>query len=224
MLERGDMATFHEPFLYLYYVHDGKKRMPHHDIDPERPCAYADIKPWILDAARRSTVFVKDMCFYVSDYIHADEAFISRIDNTFLIRDPARSISSYYKLDPGVTLEEIGYEAQCRYFERVVELTGTVPVVIDASDLQDDPEGTLRAYCAALDVRFLAEALRWEGDLPEAWHDVSGWHDDLGASTGIEKSRGSDPDLDAAPHLRDYYRHHLPFYEKMREHRLRPAR
>ena len=34
--------------------------------------------------------------------------------STFLIRDPARSIPSCYRLDPGVTLEEIGREAMTR--------------------------------------------------------------------------------------------------------------
>ena len=26
MLERGDLTNFHEPFIYLYYVGDGKKK------------------------------------------------------------------------------------------------------------------------------------------------------------------------------------------------------
>jgi len=85
MLERGDMATLHEPFLYLYYVHDAKRRLPHHDIDPERPTSYEDIRSTILDAARTRPVFVKDMCYYVSDYVHADEDFIRRMTSTFLI-------------------------------------------------------------------------------------------------------------------------------------------
>lgn len=225
MLERGDMETFHEPFLYLYYVHDAKKRMPHHDIDSTRPTSYADIRSMVATAAQSRPVFVKDMCYYVSDYIHADEAFIRRIRSTFLIRDPARAIPSYYRLDPGVTLEEIGYEAQYRYFERVVEVTGEVPIVIDAVDLADDAPGTLRTYCQALGLVFIPEALQWDGELPAAWKDVGGWHGDLVGARGITKSKPSagDDGLDAAPHLREYYRHHVPFYEKMHEHRLAPT-
>ena len=225
MLERGDMTTFHEPFLYLYYVHDGKKRMPHHDIDPHRPTSYPDIRSMILDAARTRPVFVKDMCYYVSDHIHADPELIRRISNTFLIRDPARSIPSYYRLDPGVTLEEIGHEAQYRYFERVADITGERPIVIEATDLADDTAGTMRAYCGALGVRFIAEALQWDGgELPSAWGDVSGWHGDLVGARGITKSKpSSGVGLDAAPHLREYYRHHLPFYQEMLAHRLPPA-
>ena len=224
MLERGDMTTLHEPFLYLYYVHDARKRLPHLDVDPARPMSYEGIRSTILAAARTRPVFVKDMCYYVADRIHDDTDFIRRITSTFLVRDPARSIPSYFRLDPGVTCEEIGCEAQYRCFERIGEVTGRTPVVVDAADLARDPAGTLRAYCRALDLPFMPEALAWSAGLPDTWRDVSGWHADLAGSTGLSAPRPSNgPGLDAAPHLRDYYEHHLPFYRKMRAHRLAPA-
>ena len=224
MLERGDMATLHEPFLYLYYVHDARKRLPHLDVDPRRPVSYEGIRSMVLEAARTRPVFVKDMCYYVVDHIHDDVDFIRRMTSTFLIRDPARSIPSHFRLDPGVTLEEIGCEAQYRCFERFEEVTGRTPVVIDAADLAADPAGTLRAYCRTLELPFIPEALEWNAELPQAWRDVGGWHADLAGSTGIARFRPSEgPGLDAAPHLRDYYAHHRPFYAKMRAHRLAPA-
>ena len=224
MLERGDMATLHEPFLYLYYVHDARKRLPHLDVDPRRPASYEDIRTMVLETARTRPVFVKDMCYYVVDALHDDVDLIRRMTSTFLIRDPAYSIPSYYRLDPGVTLEEIGHEAQYRCFERIGEITGRTPVVIDAADLAADPAGTLCAYCRALELPFIPEALGWTPELPDAWRDVGGWHAELAGSTGIARPRSlSGPGLDAAPQLRDYYEHHLPFYRKMRTHRLAPA-
>ena len=224
MLERGDLATLHEPFLYLYYVHDARKHLPHLDVDPQRPTSYEDIRSAILETARTRPVFVKDMCYYVHERIHDDEDFIRRMTSTFLIRDPARTIPSYFRLDPGVTLEEIGCEAQYRCFERIGEITARTPTVIDAADLAEDPAGTLRVYCQALGLPFMPEALEWNAKLPDTWRDVSGWHADLAGSTGIIKPRpSSDPGLDAAPHLRDYYEHHLPFYCKMRRHRVAPV-
>ena len=224
MLERGDMATLHEPFLYLYYVHDARKRLPHLDVDPRRPASYEDIRTMVLETARTRPVFVKDMCYYVVDALHDDVDLIRRMTSTFLIRDPAYSIPSYYRLDPGVTLEEIGHEAQYCCFERIAEITGRTPVVIDAADLAADPAGTLCAYCRALELPFIPEALQWTPELPDAWRDVGGWHAELAGSTGIARPRSlSGPGLDAAPQLRDYYEHHLPFYRKMRTHRLAPA-
>ena len=223
MLERGDLATLHEPFLYLYYVHDGKKRLPHLDVDPRRPASYEAIRSIILETARNRPAFVKDRCYYVHDHILGDVEFIRRMASTFLVRNPAQSIPSYYRLDPRVTLEEIGYEAQYRCFERIGEVTGQTPTVIDAADLAEDPAGTLRAYCRALGLHFMPESLEWNAELPDAWRDVSGWHADLASSTGITTHRpSSGSGLDSAPHLRDYYEHHLPFYRKMRAHRLAP--
>ena len=135
MLERGDMTTLHEPFLYRYYVHEGRKHLPRFDVDPRRPVSYEDIRSMIMETARSRPVFVKDMCYYVHDRIHRDPDFIRRMTSTFLVRDPARAIPSYFRLDPSVTLEEIGYEAQHRCFERIGEITGRTPVVIDAEDL-----------------------------------------------------------------------------------------
>ena len=57
--------------------------------------------------------------------------------------------------------------------------------MIDAADLAADPAGTLRAYCRALELPFIPEALEWDAELPKAWRDVSGWHSDLAGSTGI---------------------------------------
>ena len=223
MLERGDMATLHEPFLYLYYVHDARKRLPHLDVDPGRPTSYEAIRSMILETARTGPVFVKDMCYYIVDHIHEDADFIRRMTSTFLVRDPAQSIPSYYRLDPGVTLEEIGCEAQYRCFERFREVSGRTPIVIDAADLAEDPAGTVHAYCRSLGLPFMPETLAWDPQLPDAWRDVGGWHTDLARSTGIAEPRTPrGPGLDAAPHLRDYYAHHVPFYRAMRAHRLPP--
>ena len=224
MLERGDMTTLHEPFLYLYYVHDARKRLPHLDVDTRRPVSYEAIRATVLDAACAGPVFVKDMCYYVVDHVHDDVDFIRRMTSTFLVRDPALSIPSYYRLDPGVTLEEVGCEAQLRCFERFAEVTGQTPVVIDAADLAADPAGTLRAYCRALGLPFMPQALEWKPELPEAWRDVSGWHADLAGSTGIvRRTAPDDSGLDAAPHLRAYHEHHAPFFERLRAHRLAPT-
>ena len=52
MLERGDLTTLHEPFLYLYYVHDARKRLPHLEVNPGRPTSYEDIRSMVLGGAR----------------------------------------------------------------------------------------------------------------------------------------------------------------------------
>lgn len=225
MHERGDMITFHEPFIYLYYVHDAKRELLHFERDPNHPTSYEGIKGAILNAAECKPVFVKDMCYYVADYIHRDPDFVKRVKNTFLIRAPEKSIPSYYRLDQEVTLEEIGLETQYRHFELARETTGELPVVIEADDLQRDTEATMRAYCRAVGIEFMPDSLTWDEPVPPEWMYVAGWHGDLSQSKGIEhgqKDQAQKPDLDSAPRLRAYCAHHLPYYQKMREFKLNP--
>lgn len=223
MVERGDLRTFHEPFIYLYYVGDAKKKLAHFDPQPSHPTSYAGIREMLLRAAEEQPVFVKDMCYYVIDNILADAEFLQRARNTFLIRDPGRAIASYYKLDKTFTLEEVGIEAQYRVFDKIMSLTGEMPIVLDAEDLQLDAGATVRAYCQALGIEHRATAMHWDGPLPKDWQFVAGWHTSVARSTGITKPAQAAPvDLDADPKLRDSYEYHLPFYRQMHRHKLKP--
>lgn len=220
MLERGDMTTLHEPFIYLYYVHDRKKRLDHFDPDPSQPTSYQDIRAMIVAAAEHRTVFVKDMCYYVADYILDDHEFLEMITSTYLIRDPVRSIASYFKLDPGLTSEEIGLELQHRQFTHTAKVTGKVPLVIDAADLLADTENVIRTYCERLDIPFLEHSLSWSHELPEDWKHVAGWHSDLTGSKGIRKTADGDFRLEQNSRLMELYHHHKPFYDDMWKHRM----
>lgn len=224
MLQRGDMRTLHEPFIYLYYIGDERKSLKYFDPDPQHPTSYEGIKAMILRAAEQSAVFVKDMCYFVSPYVGADKPFLRQVKNTFLIRTPQRSVPSYYKLDEEVTLEEIGIEAVYHHFELVADATGETPIVIDAEDLTGNPEGTMRAYCDALGLPFIAESLSWDSDaLPSEWMHVAGWHSDLSGSGGMGTVKSKSVSLEDTPHLQKLCDHHMPFYEKLREYRIRPT-
>lgn len=220
MLERGDMTTFHEPFIYLYYVRDAKKNLAFFDIDPAHPTTYADIKRMILDAAEVKPVFVKDMCYYVADYILDDAPFLRRIKNTYLIRDPKKALISYYKLDPDLSNEEVGIESQYRQFCLTADLTGETPVVIDAEDLINDTEAVVRTYCKALHIPFLVHSLTWPDELPQSWRHVAGWHKALQDSKTIKITEQDHIKLEEVPKLKKLYDHHLPFYEKLRQYRV----
>ncbi|KAK3504940.1 P-loop containing nucleoside triphosphate hydrolase protein [Neurospora crassa] len=62
--------------------------------------------------------------------------------------------------------------------------------VVDADDLLDDPEGTLRAYCEAIGVDFDPKMLKWDDDesqrtAKEAFEKWNGFHDDAIGSTEL---------------------------------------
>lgn len=117
MRERGDLDCLHEPFMYDYYVHRQVRRMPHFDVQKDHPTSYGAIRDMILERAEKGPVFFKDMSYYVMPHLLDDRDFAGRLTNVFLVRDPIASIPSYHKLDPDLTLEEIGLEAQAVHFD-----------------------------------------------------------------------------------------------------------
>lgn len=231
MRERGDFTCFHEPFMYLYYVGDAKKEMPHFETPQDTPTQYDDIRAMLLNAAEEGPVFFKDMGYYILDRIKDDREFADRITHTFLIRDPEKSIISYYKLDPGVTSEEIGLECEYELHRWLTDIYGTPPPVMEAADIQEDTEGMMRAYAAEIGVEFLPQSLQWGDETPQDWKNVTGWHGDVISAQGIRKDSDTSDGrtdakptvtLDSAPELRAHYDYHKPFFDKLREHKIAP--
>jgi hypothetical protein len=221
MMERGDLRVLHEPFSYLYYVHKGEATIPQEYVDPHHPSTYPEIKDHLLSMAESSPVFFKDMCAHCFAELHADDAFLRRLTNTFLIRDPRSAIASYYALNPQVTLAEIGYEQVWKIFEKVAHITQSTPVVVNADDLIEHPQGVVEAYCQTLGLAFVPEALQWQAEHKPEWDIWKNWHTDAAQSTTIEKrTKAYEITPENSAHLRSYYEYHLPFYEAMNRHRL----
>lgn len=221
MMERGDLKVLHEPFSYLYYVESGEATITQEYEDPDHPRTYNSIKNLILRHGENSPVFFKDMCAHCHEPLLKDEAFLSTLTNTFLIRDPAKAIPSYYALNPDVTSEEIGYEQLMEVFQKVKKLGGKPPIVIDATDLENDPEGIVKAYCDALGIPFIPESLTWEPDHKPEWEIWKTWHEDAARTTGIQKNvEIFEVTVDNSDHLKSYYDHHIPFYESLHAQRI----
>jgi hypothetical protein len=221
-IERGDFKVLHEPFSPLYYVYEKRVDCPGQHIDPGVPMRYPDIKHWILSEARERPVFFKDMCYHPFDHIMQDHVFLRQMTNTFLIREPEKTILSHHLMNPEMTSEEIGIELVYRLFMKVKEIGGQSPVLIDADDLEADPDGVTAAYCDAAGIPFLPEAMHWEADRPiREWDSWLEWHVDAARSSGIHKNMERfDFGLDDRPRLREYYNHHLPFYRKLYAERI----
>ena len=126
-------------------------------------------------------------------------------------------------MNPDVSSEEIGYIQEHQIFQKVAELNGKTPIVIDADDLENDPEGTVEAYCSALGIPIIPESLHWEPEHKDSWDACKEWHADAAKSTGIQKNMEK---FEVTVHdhtgLRAFYDYHLPFYQAMHKHRLKP--
>lgn len=229
MRERGDFDCLHEPFLHYYYLDKSGKPLPHFDSEAGHPSSYAGTRELILERAAQRPVFVKDMSYYVMPELLDDVEFCRRIRHCFLIRDPLRAILSYYRLDPAVSLDEIGIEAQWRHFSGLREFGIANSLVLEAEAVQRDPGSVIGRFWRSLGLDYLGDALSWQrGVIPDDWQSVEGWHRGVRDSDGIrapdEDSEQAGEDfaeaVAAAPQLREFLEHHRPFYQRLQQYSI----
>ncbi len=224
MRGRGDCDCRHEPFLYDYYVARRVRPLPHFEPDPARLARYEEIRDGLLAAAERRPVFFKDMSYYVVPRLFDDPDFATGMINVFLIRDPRRAILSYYRLDPDLTCEEVGLEAQARHVAWLGAHTGETPLVIEAEAVQRDPAGAMLGFWAHVGLPPRPEALDWTDEaVPEDWSEVAGWHAAVTESDGIrppESERQTAEAFAAAaavePRLAELLAWHAPHYQELK--------
>ncbi len=232
MRERGDLVCFHEPFMYDYYVHRKVRQMPHFNVEQGHPQTYAEVREMLLEQAQKSPVFFKDMSYYVMPHILSDMQFSESLVNCFLIRNPVATIASYFRLDPDVTCEEIGLEAQCRHYEALAVTSQIQTVVIQAEDIRNNPRSLLRTLWASIGLTDAEHALRWRNESPKDWQQVEGWHGEVMNSTGIRPLGATELDQQTHefeqmsnryPRMLDYLEHHLPYYETLKAQAIQPC-
>lgn len=215
MSARGDFTVFSEPFSAYYYFGPDRKNTrypaepPTDDHDPVK--VYAKL----ANAAREQSVFFKDMAYHVDDI--ATPEFLATFTNTFLIRDPVYALPSLFRKMPDFTLEETGYDAVLRLYETVESITGAPPVVIDGEQLRAKPREVSEAYCEAVGIPFISEALRWERGEEQHWTHWKEWHDQAIQSDGFIAPKAEvDTETLAHPHVAEALRHCEGIYETLR--------
>jgi hypothetical protein len=166
-------------------------------------------------------VFLKDTTDRRHHAILADRRLLAEARHAFLIRRPEEIAASWYALYPEVRIEHIGLEALCELYSAVHHARGNPPVVIDSDDLMARPKATMAAYCAAVDLPFIPDALTWEpGDRPE-WRRSAHWHADVAASSGFKRrQRSYSRTVENSEELAQLASHHQPFYKRLYAQRL----
>jgi len=224
MRQRGDFHCVHEPFNEVYYYGEDK-RSNREEVEPRPGHTYDSVWAELLAQGRKTSVFVKEHAYSVGDDLD-EERFAAIDQHSFLLRDPKRVIQGMAKYWPDVEFEEVGFEALHLLFDRVAESTGAVPPVVHSDDLLRRPRETTEAYCKAVDIPFIEEALSWEaGPRTEVKWYGSGdnpWHDNLTNSTGFSQPKTQYPPLEDDARLVELYERSVPHYEALDSHRLVP--
>jgi hypothetical protein len=217
---RPDTIVCDEPF-YGYYLRQTRRDHP----GAEEVIAHEETD-WRKVVARmtgpvgggKRIYYQKQMTHHLLPEI--DRAWLGKVTNCFLIRDPAEVICSYIKKNNDPTLEDIGFVQQAEIFNWVCEHTGAVPPVIDSADVLEHPERVLRLLCATVGVEFNDAMLSWPSGLRETdgiW--AKHWYAEVAKSTGFHKASGRT--CEPVPsRLHEVYDRAREYYDRLYEHRL----
>ena len=217
MLERGDLVVAHEPFSDLFSLGET-------DAGGVTFSSVPSFLTWLGEAGDDRTVFLKDTPHGRHRPLFDDPWFLTGIRHAFLIRRPEEIAASFRAVEPATTIDSIGLEVLWELFTAVVDAAGEHrPVVIDAEDLVTSSAGTMSAYCSAVGLPFVPEALSWQpGDRAE-WRRSARWHRDVRATSGfVARAADHSETVETSAELARFAAHHRPFYERLRAHRLPP--
>lgn len=219
---RPDTLVCDEP-LYAHYLqrtsidHPGAEEvLAHHERD------WRKVVDWLTGPvpSGKAIFYQKQMAHHLLAEIDRD--WLRQVKNCFLIREPREMLTSLVRHLPSPTLADTGLPQQVEIFELERRRTGRIPPVIDARDVLDNPEGLLRRLCESLALPFLEEMLRW----PPGRRDTDGiwarhWYQAVETSTGFRPFK---PKPDPVPErLGRLLETSLPYYGRLREHRLLAA-
>lgn len=226
MRQRGDMACFHEPYGEAWCQGENPlwPRLTENSLRTPG-LTLESVHTTLLQSARKQATFIKDFPHYL-DHIWNDD-FLSNFVHSFLIRDPAKTITSMFAKWPDFHEKEVGFPEQRALFDRIADKTGSAPPVIDSDDMLEDPVTMVAAWCKGVGIPFVRSALSWQpGTRDEvSWWDGGAFHANLRDSDGLKpQKRTGYVELSKAPdRVRQVYEKMMPHYEHLHRHRIRSA-
>ena len=218
---RPDTFVIDEPFYAFYLRATGKK---HPGVDEIIATSENDWRKVVEQCRSRLSPARGKKIFYQKQMTHhllpeIDREWLVGMTNCFLIRDPREVILSYVKKQSDPTLEDLGFVQQAEIFDWVRARTGSIPPVIDASDVLQDPERVLRLLCTAAGIEFDKRMLSWPSGLRETdgvWARY--WYGEVAKSTSFQPYKpreGIVPDR-----LHELHEQCREYYERLYEYRL----
>ncbi|CAI9102283.1 OLC1v1000528C4 [Oldenlandia corymbosa var. corymbosa] len=141
------------------------------------------------------------------------EELMKKGKHFILIRNPLEILPSFDKVVTP-SFRELGLVEMVSIYSQLCEI-GKPPAIIDAADLQADPEGTLRGLCEDLGIPFQTSMLKWEAG-PKPFDGVWApwWYDNVHKSTCFTRPRKYPLPLPSS--LYEVLEQSLPLYNMLR--------
>ncbi len=195
---RPDTHVCDEPLYAHYLVSTGLNHPGRDEIIARHECDWRVVVDQLTAGRPPGGVpinYQKHMAHHLLP--HIDRAWLGRLTNCFLIRNPEEMLLSLLKHYPSAGVNDTGLPQQVELFWQLQNSTGQLPLVIDARDVLESPRMMLTALCSRIGIPFDDAMLRWEmgfRDTDGIW--AKHWYDKVVKSTGFAPytpSRGSLP-------------------------------
>jgi sulfotransferase family protein len=216
---RPDTFVIDEPF-YAYYLEATGKEHP--GADEVIASGETDWRKVIAQLTGpvpngKQIFFQKQMAHHLLPEV--DRGWLGTVTNCFLIREPREVIASYIKKREDPVLEDLGFMQQMEIFDFVRLRAKSIPPIVDARDVMENPRRMLRLLCEAVGVQFSESMLSWPPGLRETdgiW--ARHWYGEVAKTTSFQPYRPREAKLPA--HLREIYDHCRVLYERLYGYRL----
>ena len=183
--QRADTTCVDEPFYAHYLAHTGKDHPLRREVLAAQSADWRRVVEAVLLAAVPTPVqFVKHMAHHLVGDVEL--GFAAQTHNVFLLRPPREMLPSMLRDLGAISLRNVGFERQRELYHEL-RRAGQDPVVVDSTDLLNQPEATLRRMCARLGLEFDRAMLSW----PAGRHASYGvwapfWYANVEKSTGFQ--------------------------------------
>uniref|UniRef100_A0A0D3AFJ6 Uncharacterized protein n=1 Tax=Brassica oleracea var. oleracea TaxID=109376 RepID=A0A0D3AFJ6_BRAOL len=209
--ERDDIEVVDEPLYAAFLKATGVDRPYRNEVLSKMECnGHKVVKDIIYGSGSKKFRH----CKHISKQrlFGLPNELMSKGKHFILIRNPLNILPSFEKIHPSSFLE-LGLGELVSIYSDLCQM-GTPPPVIDADELQRDPETTLRGLYNDLEIPFQASMLKWEaGPIPEDGVWAPWWYKSVHESTGF-----SSPKKHSLLSHYDLLEQSLPLYNILRSH------
>lgn len=212
--QRDDIDVLDEP-LYSHFLRVSGFDRPYRDqlLSNMESDGNKVVKDLIYGSGNKKFRF----CKHISKQrvLGLPEDLVKKGKHFILIRNPLDILPSFDKVVPP-SFFELGLAELVSIYNELCE-NGKRPPVIDAAELQKDPEATIRGLCDDLEIPFQPAMLSWEaGPKPIDGLWAPWWYNGVHKSTGFKEQR---KDTEPFPFsLYDLLEQSLPLYNMLRRH------
>ncbi|CAF1514726.1 unnamed protein product [Rotaria sp. Silwood1] len=220
--QRPDTVAIDEPFYGIWLKTFDTK---------DQPCFYETTQTMKYDDVEKvhdeienqeklkGNIFVKNMSNIIK---LTNKTRLLNYRHILLIRDPAETIVSHYKIDPLITSQYGCLKDEAEFYDWLKATTKQDPIVVDGNEIRKDPKSVLTQICNRLDLPFTDEMLSWPigpKSCDGVWAKV--WYNDVHATTGFRPLSGIKITENDIPteHI-PFYHEVLPYYRKLLIHSI----